>query len=226
MAKTYVEYSWCKQPEESPGSTAEIPWERSLGNICSQKRFPFRKRQCGHMARESLRFQSACWSWEDQECTRPRTCGELGNSREKAQASTLGKKRLQEGTPNTSAWCLKTAWQMGLGLGNELPSCNAGRKHLVCLAKSRENLSLIAPALASKALEDEHSGRSYSCSGFFSQQTIDTELLRADSCCSRFIFKLVSSRTWLWSSKSNFLERNLLGSVMMVCKEAASYWCQ
>lgn len=215
-------------------STRGITWQpcrASLGkklggNISSQKRFWFRKKQCVCMAREALRFQSACWSWEDQECTRPRTCGKLGNSREKAQASTLGKKRRQEGTANTSAWCLKRIWQMGLSLGDELPYCTAGRKHLVWLAKARENLSLISPALASKTLESEHSGRNCSCSGFFSQQTIDTELLRVDSCYSRFIFKLVFSRTWLWSSKSNFLERNLLGSVMMVCKQAASYWCQ
>lgn len=37
-----------------PGTTAELPWERSLGNICSQKGFRIRKRQCVHLAREPL----------------------------------------------------------------------------------------------------------------------------------------------------------------------------
>lgn len=83
---------------------------------------------------------------------------------------------------------------MGLSLGVSYPPV-LQEESTSCVPKAREILSHIVPAPTSKALESEHNGRNYSCSGFFSQQTIDTELLRVDSCYSRFIFKLVFSRT-------------------------------
>lgn len=132
------------------------------------------------------------------EVRKTRMCGELGNSRGKPQATPVGRKRLQEGAMwdcKHFSLMAKESLADGAGLGGELPSWSAGRKHFVWLTKARENLCLIVSAPASKALETEHSGRSYSHPGFFSQQTIDTELLRVDSCYSRFIFKLVCRRT-------------------------------
>lgn len=60
-------------------------------------------------------------------------CGELGNSREKPEASIVERKRLQEGAMwNFKHFSLmsKESLTDGAGFGGELPSCTAGTKHL------------------------------------------------------------------------------------------------